>query len=193
MKHFHSHCDIFLPYIIYSDYSCFSCFFVLLCVLIWLCMYGGTWRPPKPLTFHWMLVSSLLVNHFPTHMLVTIKHCLIIYGSFYLVFRLACVCASPYTHPKNASSPTWVPSCSFMSVHTHMSILGNFPGHKGTEIIPCWTVFLVNGVSFCPVFLCFSVIAPHRAHSHPFTPVHTLTYTRLHWKYVYFMCFMLLI
>ena len=179
MKHFHSHCDIFLPYIIYSDYSCFSCFFVLLCVLIWLCMYGGTWRPPKPLTFHWMLVSSLLVNHFPTHMLVTIKHCLIIYGSFYLVFRLACVCASPYTHPKthpHAPESLLALLCPFTHICLFWEISPVIKGPKSYPVEPFFLWMVSLFVLFSYVLVLLHPTAPIYTHPHPSAPAHTLYY-----------------
>ena len=104
-----------------------NCNFDLVCDTIpfhWLC---------SMVSFH-VTGSSLLICHFPPHMIVTIKDDLIIYGSVFLVSRLTRAQASPCTHPNPLESPL-ASLCPL--THIYMSILGNFPGHKLTGKIPC--------------------------------------------------------
>ena len=55
--------------------------------------------------------------------------------SLYLCFSFdTCICI--HLHPSERILTHLSPPCPCMSVHTHMSILGNFPCHKWTEIIP---------------------------------------------------------
>ena len=149
-------------------------------------------------------VKYTIVNNFhclsQSCMFVTINYCLIISGSLCLVFRLTRVHLLPYTYP-NLSSPTWVPPCPFRSGHTHV-YFGKFPDHKWTEVIPCWHIFLVHGVSvsFCLVFLCVSITSPHHTphtpvytRPYPSAPARTRTHPRLHWKSVYSLYFMFLV
>jgi len=148
----------------------FSCFFVLLCVLSWQYMHGGTWSPPTPLPFHWMLVSSLIppCQSFPPLMIVTINHCLIIYGSVCLCFSFGtrpCI----LLHPSEFILTHLSPPLPFLCPSTHMSILGDFLDNKWTEIIPWWPIFLCM-VSHFVLFSCVLVLLHPPS---PFTPVHT--------------------
>ena len=155
--------------------SCFFC--VLLCVLSRLYAWGrGVLGDLVDLHLSTGCSVVLMWRSRPSSSVISPHSCLshlstvwsfMVLFDFDFVFHLTrAYYASPCAHP-NSPSPTWVPPYPFMSVHTHMSILGNFPDHKWTEIILWWPIFLVHGFSFCLVFLCASVIAPRRTHLHP--------------------------
>ena len=81
-------------------------------------------------SFH-VTVSSLLISHFPPHMIVTITDYLIIYGSVFLAFRAARARPCIPLHPSESRLASLCPP-----THMHMSILGNLPGHKWTGKYP---------------------------------------------------------
>ena len=85
----------------------------------------------------------------------------------------------PYLDP-NPSSHSWVSSYPFMSAHTYMSFLGNFPAIHGRESCPV-SPFVSLAVLFSCAFVSLYPTAPIKTHMHRYAPVHTRPRPRLHW------------
>ena len=135
---------------------------------------------------------SVSINFPPPHTLVKIVSCAIICVSVCLVLRLMCVHACPCIHP-NPSPPSWVPHYPFMSVRAHICFFREIsrPWMHTSKSYPAHSFCLVSSC----LFLCVSVVAPHRTHlhlcapmcthMHPTAPVHTP-------DVLHYMCFSVL-
>ena len=155
--------------------SCPSCVHTV-CPLVYACT-GGTWEPLTPPLFPYMICeghvsTSSSLPKFPPHTTLP-KLCPA--NPSVPLFALLCVCwvtmhipASIRTHPHPPESLI-TPLC----LNAHVCVFREISR-------PCMhrkpTLYTHFCLVFSCFFLCFSVVAPHRTHLHPYAPyapVHT--------------------